>query len=851
MSVRHLLFFSVMLLSGYINALDHGFIANAGQVRDQQGFPNPSALYILPLKGMNIVLKSNGFDYEIYQTGWEGGYTGKADPGRLKDIQTSVHRVEIRFAGMNSSISPEPEGKQDFYLNYYNELGNFSYVPVYRKIIYRNIYPFTDIVFMYDEKAGGFKYDIHLRPGADPNRLRFVIRGAGDIRLKAEVLEVNTPAGAVNEHIPNSYFTNAPELPVPVSYRLSGDTLHYRCPDIINQTLVIDPASRRLWGTYYGDAGVEYGQDVTTDISGNSYLTGYTLSNTNIATTGAYQTTLAGSFDAFIVKFNAAGVRQWGTYFGGNSVEASYAITISNTGAIYIAGDSFSTSGVASTGAHQTVYGGGIDDAFLARFDANGQRIWSTYYGGILHDISYTLTTDPNGNAILGGHSESPNDIATTGSFMDTYAGGFDIFIVKFDPNGVRLWGSYYGDFADEESWAVACDNAGNIYCTGFTASNSNFSTTGIHQPVHGGGTNDAYLFKMNSSGTSVSWCTYYGGSGLEVGTGIVVFPGNEILLCGNTASPNGIASNAAYQLLPGSADDAFLVRFDPAGNRVWGTYFGGNDVDYFDGMVRDIAGNILLCGSTLSTNQIATPGAWQAALNTINNYDAMLVRFSLNGQFLAGTYYGGSSNDNGYGIGTDGNGAVYIAGTTTSADSIASTGSHMSAYSGVQDAFLARFCMLPVPEITPSGTTLICVGDSISLSANNGPYSYLWNSGSTTVTLPVDDTTSAGTYLFYYALSDPLGCVAWSDTATIIVDYCSAVEEFNTCETKTGEGMHLIFCEPAERTILLFNAGGQLLGSFLCTDNYFSFPEHHPAGIYLLQITEEKQCRTLKVLVR
>ena len=139
-----------------------------------------------------------------------------------------------------------------------------------------------------------------------------------------------------------------------------------------NLELIIDPVTR-LWGTYYGGSGTDLGYSCSTDASGNVYLAGSTGSNTGtvIATTGAHQSAYGGgSYDAFLVKFNASGVRQWGTYYGGSSGDYDFSCSTDATGNVYLAGNTQSETAIATTGAHQSVYGGGggLLNVFLAKF---------------------------------------------------------------------------------------------------------------------------------------------------------------------------------------------------------------------------------------------------------------------------------------------------------------------------------------------------------------------------------------------------------------------------------------------------------------------------------------------------
>jgi hypothetical protein len=138
----------------------------------------------------------------------------------------------------------------------------------------------------------------------------------------------------------------------------------------------------RIWATYYGGYDWETASGVTCDASGNVYLVGQTSSTSNIASFGAWQTMVAGGDDGFIAKFTSAGVRVWGTYCGGPNNDEFYRAVVDGSGNIYLGGMGTSPSGIASAGAHQTVYGGGVKDAIFAKFSSTGSRLWCTYFGG-------------------------------------------------------------------------------------------------------------------------------------------------------------------------------------------------------------------------------------------------------------------------------------------------------------------------------------------------------------------------------------------------------------------------------------------------------------------------------------
>ena len=315
----------------------------------------------------------------------------------------------------------------------------------------------------------------------------------------------------------------------------------------------------RQWGTYFESVG----NACAIDVSDNVYIVGSTNSTTGIATTGTHQTVMSGSKDAFLVKFNSSGVKQWGTYFGGPFGEDGFSCATDALGNVYMAGMTSSTAGIATAGAHDTIYGGSLfsADAFLVKFDPNGLRQWGTYYGSAGVDIGYSCATDASGNVYLAGDSQQDglpdtSGMTTTGAHQSTYGGGYsDAFLVKFDPNGLRQWGTYYGGSMLDVSFSCETDASGNVYISGETQSTTGIATPGAHQTT----VDDAFLVSFNASGVRQSG-TYYGG----FKTVCTADASGNVYMTGYTQSSSGIATAGAHQTVNGNDgyNDAFLVKF-------------------------------------------------------------------------------------------------------------------------------------------------------------------------------------------------------------------------------------------------------------------------------------------------
>lgn len=318
----------------------------------------------------------------------------------------------------------------------------------------------------------------------------------------------------------------------------------------------------RIWGTYCGGSGYEADIHCCTDSNNNVYLSGTTSSSTGIAA-GGFQNTLVtnglSGVDAFLVKINSTGNRLWGTYYGGESSERGSSCATDAGGNVYLAGKTNSSAGVASGGFQNTHLNGTLnEDAFLVKLDGSGSRLWATYYGGILNDWGRTCSTDKFGNVFLAGETWSTIDIASNG-FQMNKSGDLDGFIIQFDSNGNRLWGSYYGGTKREVILSCSTDGAGSVYITGLTESTSNIYFNGFQNTYQG--TNDVFIAKISNCGDLV-WSSYFGGNANDVGWSCAADPFGNVFISGYTSSTSGIALGG-YQNQLNTHIDCYLSKID------------------------------------------------------------------------------------------------------------------------------------------------------------------------------------------------------------------------------------------------------------------------------------------------
>ncbi len=826
------------------------FIENKGQIIDQFEAPNPDVNFLLNSPGFNVQLRKTGFSYDVYHidkpislserktpkdTAYQDRFTADTNRSLI-----SYHRIDINFEGINAEFEIIPEEPDSYYLNYYSATtpeSGITGVHQYRKVTYRNIYPGIDLEFL----AGGvepFKYNFIIDPGATIENIRFTIDGASDIKEEDGCLLFSTSMNAIQEKIPLSFFLQKnTRTDIEVAFRkIQGNTFGFFTPKEIpsDAILVIDPLPDIVWGTYYGGYDYDLLFDCSVDASGNVYSVGYTGSANYIATSGAYQTTLSGSYDAFLVKFNSSGVRQWGTYYGGYNNDYGFDISVSDSG-IYIIGSTYSTNNIATGGAYQTVLNGSAD-AFLVKFNSSGLRQWGTYYGGGEYEQGVSVHCYNNGVIYFTGFTQSATGIATTEAYQTSLNAWQDAFLVKFDSSGARQWGTYYGGDSEDTGMDVSTDENGNIYFVGRTYSYNGIATPEAHQSSLGG-YSDAFLAKFNSSGLR-QWGTYYGGSSSESGNGVSIDNSGNVYLTGDTESTTGIATSGAHQLSLGGYSDAFLVKFNPSGTRQWGTYYGGNDYDIGESVVADDNGDIYITGYTYSTNGISTVGSYQP--DKAGGQDVFLANLNSTGVRQWGTYYGGNDYDIGESVVADDNGDIYITGYTLSSDGIATPGAHQSSLGGSYDAFLAKFTSCFSTNIISHPSDIAkCVGITadfqVTVTGDGLTYQWQVDKGSGFINLS-NDSLYNGVLTNHLFVSNPDTNLDGYIYRCVLTNRCLTAVNSNSA-TLTINPLPTPTISPQPLYVESFENGGSIPPGWetqtIVPNNTITFPtaSSHPAG--------------------
>ena len=652
-----------------------GFIENKGQIIDQNNKQNPDVKYLLNLPGLNVQLKANSFSYDCYVIKQkEHASTSLFDDLQEDDIierYAVSQRIDIEFIGANTSPQIICENPAGDYLNYYTTSlaeSGATLVKHFEKVSYINLYPGIDLVFI--AQAGTktpVEYKFILHPGADLSVIRWKYIGSENNILKDGKVNIQTTHGILHESIPYSYEFETGRF-INIEYKeLKNNIFGFDGSYNTQNTLVIDPVPDVVWASYYGSSGRDKVNGVATDSAGNVYITGETTSTTNIATSGSHLSSYAGG----AVHYN------WG------------------------------------------------GDAYVAKLDANGSRVWGTYYGGSDNDQGNAIVTNKDGDSYVAGCAESTSGIATTGAFQASRASSsyHNPFLAKFNSAGSRQWGTYFASGGNDHTGlnTLALDKSGHVYIAGSAncvGSCQSITTTGAYQTQNsasgtGNAYNDAFVAKFSPSGSLV-WGTYFGGnrgsnqaSHDQADAGFVD-DSNYVYIAGSCESSVGIASTGAHQTSFGGSvgsKDGFIAKINSTGTQVmWATYYGGSSNDYCRGVIADDSGYVYASGISASSSAISTSGSYQAS-HAGGSYDAFLVKFDQSGTRQWGTYFGGGGTEVFSKLSQNSNGDLIVTGYLDSISSIsglATTGSYQTTYGGgSQDGLIVKF--------TTSGSPIWC----------------------------------------------------------------------------------------------------------------------------------------------
>ncbi len=304
--------------------------------------------------------------------------------------------------------------------------------------------------------------------------------------------------------------------------------------------LKLNPAgSAFVYSTYLGGSNYDMGNAIAVDSAGNAYIAGDTYS-TDFPVLRPVQSTLRGLADAFVTKLTPAGALSFSTFLGGSNNEHAGGVAVDSSGNVYVAGGTFSAN-FPTAGAIQVGLAGG-ENGFVSKINVTGSTLaYSTYLGGnggspATPEQVNAIAVDSGGNAYVAGVTNSTNFPVTTGALQPAYDGSQDAFAAKINAAGSALvYSTYLGGSSFDWANGIAADSGGNAYVGGYTLS-ADFPIAGGIQTALAG-LYDAFITKLNPSGSALLYSTYYGGTRADTANALAVDSSGNIFVGGQTSS--------------------------------------------------------------------------------------------------------------------------------------------------------------------------------------------------------------------------------------------------------------------------------------------------------------------------
>jgi hypothetical protein len=686
-----------------------GFIENQGQVDEE-------VLYYASLLGATVYLTRDAlvFDLQIQEPEhsssprqpWErtiddiGAHLSLAGNASFDEMRDSAVRrgcaVWACFDGAEAPTQIEARGELSGRHNYF--LGNEpaawrANVPSYEEVSYYDLWPGISLVFRIRGQA--LVYEVNAADTDRSAAAAFRYKGAEKIIEQGHAATwVETTAGRLIHQWMGSGQGR---------FMLAGETATGD-PESAGR----DDPSVLLWSTFLGGSGSDgdFGESEThglaLDSEGNAIITGYTTSSDFPTTPGAYEESYNGERDAFISKLSFDGSSLiWSTYLGGSDLEKGFGVVVDSDDNPIALGYTYSPDFPTTPGAYDEEYNEEFgSDAFVAKISPSGDAlIWSTFLGGSANDVGLALTLGSSENLLITGHTSSEDFPTTPGAYEQDHGGNSDAFVLELSATGSSLvWSTFLGGVSCDRGVAIVCDSLDNPVLTGYTHSSDFPVTSGAYDTTHEDG-RDVFVSKLSSSGSTLLWSTFLGGSDAEQSNALTLDSDVNPLVIGYTRSTDFPATSGAYADTICGPSDAFVTKLSSSGAELqWSTFLGGGSSEWGVTIALNCQEDVVVAGETESSD-FPIVGGYDESFN--GNGDGFVTVLSATGSdVLWSTFLGGSGQEFPHGIALDSLGDPVVMGTTHSADFPTTQGAYDESYNGSHDVFISKLD-LPSPHAT------------------------------------------------------------------------------------------------------------------------------------------------------
>ncbi|MDH5646250.1 MAG: SBBP repeat-containing protein, partial [Candidatus Heimdallarchaeota archaeon] len=597
--------------------------------------------------------------------------------------------VTITYPNSNS-VLPSAQGEFEHVSNYFygndpsawvTEVGSYS------SIVYHDLYQGIDLRYYFTQE--GLKYEFVVKPQSNPSVITMDYSGIYSIETKGNDLILHTPLQTISDTNLFVYTENqGNKQQIDAKYIITGNQLQFDLAEYdTSKPLIIDPI---VYSTYMGGNGDEHGYSITVDSLDNIYVTGDTAS-TNFITQNAFDGSLGGSWDAVIFKLGKnLGSVQSSTYLGGSGNDHGTSIALDYANNIYITGVTDSIDFPAING-YDSTFNGGLNDAFIAKLGADGvcidyssyiggdgedkansivvdgsqsayvtgytfslnfplvnprdatyggnsdifvskfspngvSLVYSTYFGATGIDVGNAIVLDSENNMYITGHTDS-SGFTMVNPYDPTHRGGYDVFVFKLTADGLGLpFSTFIGGSLNDIAMSIQLDSENNVYITGYTES-PNYPVVNAYDSTYNGGITDVFISKLNSSGSSLLYSTFIGGSFADLAKSLVLDSNNNMYVAGYTYS-NDFPMVNPFNDTYGRLNELFVFQLSASGSDLlFSTYVGGIESDFGWDLVLDSSNNIYVTGYSDSSNFPVFNG-WDTTNNGL--FDIVVLKLDI-----------------------------------------------------------------------------------------------------------------------------------------------------------------------------------------------------------------------------
>ncbi len=509
------------------------------------------------------------------------------------------------------------------------------------------------------------------------------LAGSGIARVEFYCDSATTPLGS-STNAPYSFncdttlMTNGNHTFFAKAYDVAANVANSPSVTVTVNNLVAAPAA---WTKRFGGTANDSGSAVAVDLAGNVLLAGSFKGSSDF---GGSLLTSAGGADIVLAKYNSAGIHQWSYRFGSTGDETVKAMALDGSGNIFIVGYFTGTAGFGGT----TFTSTGQYNAFVAKYSASGQHLWSKSFGSIgsttYIDLFNSVAVDSQGNVVVAGTFQG--DASFGGATLHSQWGtAVNTVLAKYSSDGAHLWSQTFASGNENYANGVAIDRNDNILLTGSFFSSVNFaSNEGLDRtittvyPTY----QNIFLAKFTKDGTHL-WSKRYGGAKGDKGISVSLDGNGDVVVGGmfyhQTDLGNGIINGSALDL------DAFVAKYSGVdGAFQWAKSIVGDNGCWVNTVKVDGQNNIVLLGFFYGTFNFGG----QALTSVLNSYDGYVAKYTGAGALAWVASQGGPGSDGGTAMTIDGTSHPIVTGAFNGTATIGGTN---LVSLGVGDAFLMK----------------------------------------------------------------------------------------------------------------------------------------------------------------